>query len=429
MNNNPGKSLASGFVLCLPVGALYYIVTGAPLMGCICGAFFFIAAASSLLQNSRGYATGPVVVAILIKFCLTMYQAKYKNLPMGGEDWWNYHTNAQAIIANVSNSIGFITSKADLFSKIVAILYSLFGVHTMYINLFVLASSFTAAKYVWKTALLVTENDISASRNALLCFLFWPINIIYSVTYLREMPIQMLCISSFFFFCKYEEIRRPVDFFAACILISMACMMHSGVIAFLLVYLILLFRKESETNMHIISLKNVFFLIMGLIIVRISPLWDSITAKFGISSISGLASRAEQFTSVVANTQYISDAPGNLVGFMLQMPVRAILFAVVPLPWMVYSMETAFAFVVDALPQFWILHRLWKLRKLTINTKQRIYYVACILGMIGTYLICGMGTTAYGNAIRHRAKIVPIVLVFVVAVYNHLKNTRVEKYG
>lgn len=43
---------------------------------------------------------------------------------------------------------------------------------------------------------------------------------------------------------------------------------------------------------------------------------------------------------------------------------------------------------------------------------------------IGTYIICGMGTTAYGNAIRHRAKILPIAVSFIIGLYTHLENRR-----
>lgn len=398
-------------------------------MGCVCGAFFFVAAAVGLLVSSDRRATGVVMAAIVLKFILTIYQAKYKSLPMGGEDWFNYHRNAQALIMYYPNIFGYFTSSIDLFTKIVAVLYSFFGVHTMYINLFVLATSFTAAKYVWKTAMLLTDGDAVSSKTALIVFLFWPIDIIYSVTYLREMPIQMLCIASFYYFARYIKRRRLGDLCSAVILISMGCMMHSGVLAFLLVYFMLAFRKVSNTEMKILSAKNVLLLLIGVVVLRVSPLWDSVTAKFAVSSLEGLADRAEQFTAVTANTQYVSEAPGNLAGFILQMPFRAILFAVVPLPWMLRGADTVFAWVVDALPQLWLLYRLWKLNGMTKDTDKRIYYVACILGFIGTYLICGMGTTAYGNAIRHRAKIVPIVIVFVIALYSHLKKKTAVENG
>ena len=65
MKNNPAIKIVAGFLLCFPIGAVYSSITGAPLMGCVCGAFFFIAAAVGLLVSSDRRATGVVMAAII----------------------------------------------------------------------------------------------------------------------------------------------------------------------------------------------------------------------------------------------------------------------------------------------------------------------------------------------------------------------------
>lgn len=88
---------------------------------------------------------------------------------MGGEDWWNYHNNAQNAISRNPNLIVMLfIDQAELFSKCVAVLYGLFGIHTMYINLFVFASSLIAARNVFKTAMILTNGDIESSTKALM---------------------------------------------------------------------------------------------------------------------------------------------------------------------------------------------------------------------------------------------------------------------
>ena len=52
------------------------------------------------------------------------------------------------------------------------------------------------------------------------------------------------------------------------------------------------------------------------------------------------------------------------------------------------------------------------------NKKYRLYVVVFVL------IILGMGTTAYGNAIRHRAKILLIAVSFIIGLYTHFENRR-----
>ena len=429
-SNSGNSSIVVFMILVLPLSFFYSFITGAPFLGVAVGNLFIALAAYSLSKECRVFNSSYyVLLFIVVKYALVVYQAMNKDLPMGGGDWWNYHNNAQnAISRNPNLLVMLFIDQADLFSKCVAVLYGLFGVHTMYINLFVFASSLIAARFVFKTAMILTDGDIESSTKALIFFMLWPIDIIYSVTYLREMPIQALVIVSFYNCVKFIKYRRAINLILAFLLIVFANMMHSGVIALIAIYLIFIFRNKNNCELRVLSPTTILLLVGAVVLLRVSPLWDMVSSKLGnVDTVEGLVKRSQQFVEGDASTRYVTEMPNNMVAFILQVPWRAALFAVVPLPWMINSFETAFAWVVDAIPQIWIIYRLIKLNKLTKGTKQRIYYVMCVLSIIGTYMVCGMGTTAYGNAIRHRAKIVPIVLVFVVAVYEYLKKTKVDK--
>ena len=428
-SNSSNKSIIIFLVLVIPLSFLYNIITDAPLMGVSVGCFFVLMATYSLMNECERIDSSYYVLLILaVKFFLLTYQAINKDLPMGGDDWWNFHTNAQAIITNNSNIVSILFAEnGDLFSKLVAVLYYFFGVHTMYINIFIFASSIIGAKYVYKVALVLTDYDYSSATKALMFFLLWPIDIIYSVTYLREMPIQALVIMSFYYYAVFLQKRKIINLIPAFLFISFASMMHSGVIAIIPIYFIFIFRNKNNYELRVASFATIVLLFAAVVLLRVSPLWDYVSSKLGdVSTVDSLVKRAQQFVEGDASTRYVTEMPNNIAAFFLQVPWRAALFAIVPLPWMVNSFETAFAWVVDAVPQIWLIWRLIKLNKLTKGTKQRIYYVICVLSVIATYMICGMGTTAYGNAIRHRAKIVPMVLVFVIAVYEYLKKPKVE---
>lgn len=416
----------------LPLGLLYYFFTDAPVLSVMLGTFLVLWSAFSVLKDLEHKEAIIVLALLAVKFALTAYQALYKNLPLGGEDWGNYHFGAITITEKYSGVFEILfKSSSDLFTKLVAVIYSVFGAHTRQINQYILAGSFVAARYVFKTAMLLTERSYYYSSLCTIVFLVWPIDIIYSVTYLREMPVQMLVIVSFYCFVCFMKSRRPLYLVLSLVWISFACMMHSGVVGILFVYIVFMMLHESSKPSEIFSARNLVLAAVVIAALVVSPFWSSISAKIGdINSVDSLVERAQQFTEGMASTRYISDMPENFLQFIIQTPYRAILFAFVPLPWMINSFDTAISWVLDAVPQFWIIYRIAGLLKLSKmkSRKDRLYAVIFVLCVVMTYIVCGMGTTAYGNAIRHRAKILPLVLVFVVGVYGYLRKGG-EKYA
>ncbi len=424
-------AMVPALIVSVPVSVLYYLYTGAPYISVLLGSFLAMTAAFYAMMNCRRKEALMLFGVLVIKFILTAYQAKNKDLPLGGEDWGNYHAAAKELL----NSCGsnylkiLIDDGADMFSKLCAIIYGIFGVHTMQIYLYVLASSFVAVNYVFKTVDIMTDGDYTASVITTLAFSVWPIDIIYSVTYLREMPIQTLVIMSFYLFIRFFKRRHFVDFVLSFLCIAMASMMHSGVIAFAFVYIVFAVLHEGQSLSSVLKPQYLVIFAVAIGGLMVTPLWSSMIAKLGdVSTVDGMVERAGQFLEGEANTRYISEVPQNSIQLFVQAPYRAILFAFVPLPWMIYSFDTALSWMLDALPQVYIVYKIFELNKMTKRSrKYRLYYIMFVLAFSVTYVICGMGTTAYGNAIRHRAKILPVVLCYIIGLSMHIKTMGRER--
>ena len=230
----------------------------------------------------------------------------------------------------------------------------------------------------------------------------------------------MFVIMSFYRFLYFMKTRKLPSFFLAFAYIAAACMMHSGVIALALIYIVCIPLRQTD------SIKKVFmprYLVPALFfigILTLTPIWKSMFAKTGdFNSLDDVVARAGQFTEGEANTRYVSDMPESISLLILQIPYRTVLFAFVPLPWMIISLDTALSWVLDAAPQMFIAYRTVRLLFMTRrNKKYRLYVVVFVL------IILGMGTTAYGNAIRHRAKILLIAVSFIIGLYTHFENRR-----
>lgn len=415
-------------ILLLPLSVIYYLLTGAPYLSVLFGTLLVLISVDNILHKFERKQRVLIFVIFVFKYILTVYQAILKNLPMGGVDWWNYHRSAQCLIENFENISSFLLCKSDLFSKIVSVVYFVFGIHTRQINLFILASSFVAAIFVHKCIMILTENDRRMADYGSLFFLLWPIDIIYSVTYLREMPIQMLVIIGFYYFIHYQKIRKNISLAKACIALALACMMHSGVIGILLIILLCMNYHEGDSLRTLINpLKIILFCLLMCCIV-ISPIWQLIIAKLGnFENVDDIVRRVNQF-NISANTKYISDMPTSFSQILFQVPMRTLMFAIVPLPWMVYDFETFIALLLDAIPQLFFIYLSMKLYSVTKKDKKDRYWVNIFWGcLLSTYVVCGLGTTAYGNAIRHRAKIFPIVCVYIAGLYGHIANKKIHR--
>lgn len=428
-NREKLTGLFLSLIFAVPMGWLYQTLTDAPLLSCMVGNFLVLAALFTIVSDCRGSEVGWVFAIFIVKYILTVYQAYYKSLPLGGEDWGNFNNSGRELITAYNSAFDIlIKSNNDLFSRFVGAIYFIFGPHTRQINLYVFASSLVAARYLYRTCMAVTDGDYRASVRTMLIFLIWPIDIIYSVTFLREMPIQMCVIVSFCCFVEYMESRSIYKLIVSAVMISIACMMHSGVVAVLLLYILFFRLRSGDRPSRVFNVNNLIVVGVLIAIFVISPVWGQVTSKLGnIDSAEDLVARAQQFTEGEANTRYVSEMPADILGFILQLPYRTILFAFVPLPWMVYDFETVISLLFDAIPQIWLIWRLVKTLRMTRgNRKLRFYTILGILCVLGTYIVCGMGTTAYGNAIRHRTKILPVLFAVAFGIHDHIKNGGIE---
>ena len=120
-------------------------------------------------------------------------------------------------------------------------------------------------------------------------------------------------------------------------------------------------------------------------ILTLTPIWKSMFAKIGdFNSLDDVVARAGQFIEGEANTRYVSDMPESISQLILQIPYRTVLFAFVPLPWMIISFDTALSWVLDDAPQMFIAYRTVRLLFMTRrNKKHRLYVVIFVLIILG----------------------------------------------
>lgn len=358
------------------------------------------------------------IYALLLaaKLALLVYQIQFRNLPLSGTDWRFYNQFGAILATNANGALGEIVTSSDydLFTRLTAVVYSVFGADPEQMYFFVFVTSLVTFRYVYGAAEILLRDRVAAQRTALL-FMIWPNEIVLSVTFLREMPIQMLVAASLYYFLRFWNGRGPHYLALALGLSVAATLMHSGVIAVPVAYAYLSIRAKDRAGIQVV--RTAVFAVVAVLFLS-SPIAAPLLAKFGDLSDSsaildlGGAGNAE---AVGATTYYLNPGLGDAP--LIQLPYRFVMFALSPLPWQATTAGTAIAVLIEGLPRLFMVYMLLVCFRRCRRGSPRhdVLLVVLLLTVVVSYIIFSLGVSTYGTAMRHRAKLFPLEIVLVYA--------------
>ena len=244
---------------------------------------------------------------------------------------------------------------------------------------------------------------------------------VYSVDFLREMVIQAIFSLSLYYFVRYIY-GKSNNYYPVIICSIIMSVFHSGFVGVLIGYIASYVFYDKKTKRVNISLTNIAALVILVVLLYISPLWEALASRFSdVGSVSDLSERVNNTSKfAIGTTDYIS-APSSNIGVILQTPIRFVFYLISPLPWQVNSVGTVIAMILDGTVRWLLCYRIIKLIILAKKNllkdprnKSLIYTAMIIIGC--TTLIFSWGTNNYGTAMRHRTSLyaLEIMLYFVV---------------
>lgn len=352
------------------------------------------------------------LLIVLVKFLVLIYQAEYKNIPMGGNDWAGFHRHAITLLES-SRNIGdvIVSGNVNLFSRVMAIIYYFFGAYLPLVNLFVFIISISLAKYVHRITMIITDYNGFLADKASLLASAWPISFIFSVTVLREIPITWAVTASVYHFIEHLTTKRVRHLSMAIVLSVIASAFHSGMIGVVVVYfLILSFYNVRREKRTVSPTKIIVFSLISIMILAL-PVGDLIMQKF--SSIETTEDLIERTSYTAGRTAYVTSTPSNIFQLILQTPYRLILFALSPLPWHLRGVDTLLAWIIDTIPQWILLSYFlsWVVKYKPKDQRAKVIKQVLLLIILSTYVLNAWGTSNYGTAMRHRAKVLPLKII------------------
>lgn len=382
--------------------------------------FYVLVANFTLMDTS--IARMIYILVCILKVGLTTYLAVAKPSFLSGVDWANFHRYATDAIAQSGNFVSLYQKSLDLYVFVVAVEYKLFGPYPVIMYFLSLLFSLIAFRFIYKSVRTISISKTEASVAALV-YLLWPVNIVYTSSYLREAFVQMLVAWSFFCFIGYLKARNRKKFAAALGLGVIAAMVHSGLIVLPFVYAYIAAQGDVGKLKKVISVKSMIIALTLLGMILISPLGKGLINR--LSTLDSADSINYQYAGQLdATTTYIT-APVNSVGdFLLTGPYRFAMFTLSPLPWQIRNLETALSWILDGILQVVVvvtLYRVWRRKR----GATPYIYNAIVTGMmciVLVYAVFAMGTNNYGSAMRHRTKVLPITIIVIAAAQPFLKR-------
>ena len=348
-----------------------------------------------------------LIISFLIRLILLIVDQFWFRLPQSGIDTENFDIWAYNIyIYSPHTFLETLSDGAKLFSTYGALIYSFFG-RTPFIWAFtMILFGVGTVRNVYNATLLITENYKYAAKSAwIICF--FPNIAVLSVLVLREAPIHYFLSLSAVYLIKYIKYKKLSSFFLFFFYSLLSTLLHSALISIFIGFIFLLLLSNQKVK---ISIKIFFVLIIlsGLLII------DS--TGIGLSKFGGSFSNAIELLQMGLNYSDTGAVyPDWLIlkgGFseIWKIPIRVLAFLFAPFfPFLVRNTSHFIGFI-DGLFYFIIFLAYLLKRKVIMKNKMSKSLLYIILAIS---LAFSLGSSNFGTNIRHRAKILPLMIMII----------------
>jgi len=342
--------------------------------------------------------------------------------PGSGNDTENFLNSALKIYE--SSNMFTIGIYGGLYTKTLATFFRLILPHRLigqYINV-LLGVSIVVILYKILVMLDVNEKTIKYS---MIIMVFFPNAVINSAILLRENIIVFFALLSFYYFIKWYKtsLNKYVIFSLLSLLVATAY--HSGVIGLAAGYIFMYLFYNHKKNKFVFSKNTVIIFILLLIISTNVYIYynDVFLAKF--SRVQNIEDLYEVASGRLGGSAYLTSLTINSWWqLILYSPIYMFYFLTSPLPWTWRGFGDILAFSIDGIFYIYFLfYSIYFSRKYRFKD---YIFIGTIISILATVFIFGVGVQNAGTAMRHRHKIVPIIIIAYAMVQDYKFKRRID---
>lgn len=365
------------------------------------------------------------IIAFIIRLILLIIDQFWFNLPQSGLDTVRFERQAYEMTVYGDWSFkDMIFSGADFHILTSGyLIYSVFGRIPFLWGLLMVLMGTATVYNIHRGCYLITNNYKTANKSAWIAA-FFPNFAVLSATLLREVPIHFFLSLSLVYLISYIKYKKIVSIIMFIIFGIIASIYHSGVFAIFLgflFYAVVLNRNAKP----IIKLFTVLISVLALYYINVTGIGLN---KFGGSFEGALEGALEGGGGIYedARTNYPSwlRLSGGITDIFL-IPIRVISFLFTPfIPFLAKSGSHLIG-VFDGILYFWLVRNIYINRKyfFKIETTKAIITIFLFFSLAFSF-----GASNFGTNIRHRAKVLPALLILPIITSKQRKKNKQMYY-
>lgn len=364
----------------------------------------------------------PLIVGFATRVFALLYDVLQAPLPMG-DDGVGWSAAAAAWSSDgLFGTLSYIGTGVQFYVWCMSVLYALCGVSTLMVQAVNVTLGTLVISGVFHIARALGAKSRMA-RGAAWGVALFPTAIAYSAVLLREAAATLALTTGVVYLARWHRAGSARNWALAVVCLIIATAVHSGAFALFVggVAWLAVRRRWAVSKQGLRGRSVVMLLATAVVVVTIVATGFGLKkfSKFEVEGIDAL--RQQQQAGAEGRTQYLQDMPVESAWDALwQTPIRVVYFLFAPFPWMATKAVDGIA-ILDSVFYFLCMGALVRGRRIVWKNESALFVLA---GLGAAVVVFAVGVTNAGTAMRHRAKLLPI-LVGVVAVVPQARATRV----
>lgn len=366
-----------------------------------------------------------LIFGLILRTILLFIDIYMFKLPHSGADTESFNQEAMKIYNNIDY---FKIALMGNYTKFLGIFYTIFGPQRLlaqYTN--IILDIVLIANFIWILKFIGVKSNIILKMTILYSFL--PHNLIFSSVLLREKLVGLNLMLSIKYFIRWIALSRYKSLYLSILYLSIGSLFHSGIIAILIIYIIIFSFYQNKKRRLVVSTKSLgILLFVGIPIILIIVLFPNIFMdKF--SNITDMQTFFESISKESrGNSAYLVNLRiNNILQLILYSPIKIAYFIFSPMPWNIRGVMDIVAFIFDSsIYIYLVLIVIINYKYVNISDTRELFKILLVcLGIL--LVVFALGTSNTGTALRHRNKILPILLILSSISLNE-KNNNLKNY-
>lgn len=302
-------------------------------------------------------------------------------------------------------------SAAYIYSKVIGVIYFISGRVPLLVQFVDVVLGVFIVYYVYKIIIELGATRRSAQIGSVITALF-PTLCLYSAITLRENFISFFAIVSVFYFFKWLNSGTVSKLVLAVAFLLLSSVLNGAMIVIGVVYAIFFIFYEPKIKkwrlMSKQSLLGVFIVTLGIILFSfflMNKIPSDLRLVFSPDYMGGRVTKAARGGAAYL----VGFTPNSILDIIIQTPVRIVHFLFAPFLWMISSLGQILGLIGALMYLVLVFYSIRGFKYLKKYNNPAFWAVALmLLIMIATF---AWGTSNFGTAIRHRQKIVWLIIV------------------